>query len=204
MGAHGRYAGPMSLARPLPRATLDELLALPADAPHELVAGALVPKEAASGRHGEAQLSVGIVLRRYRRGGGAGGPGGWLFAADALVTFEPDDAYRPDVAGWRREHLRELGLEVPIRVRPDWVCEILSTNRVNDLVKKKRVYHRHRVPHYWIIDPDVEMLTVYRWGPDGYIEVLAAQRGDHVRAEPFDETEIRVGVFFGDDEDEGP
>jgi Uma2 family endonuclease len=91
--------------------------------------------------------------------------------------------------------------EVPIRVVPDWVCEILSTNRANDLVRKKRVYHVHRVGHYWILDPGGETLLVYRWGPDGYIEVLAAQRGERVRAEPFVEIELDVGVPLGDDEE---
>jgi hypothetical protein len=31
---------------------------------------------------------------------------------------------------------------------------------------------------------------------------LAAQRGERVRAEPFDAVELHVGVFFGDDEPE--
>ena len=46
------------------------------------------------------------------------------------------------------------------------------------------------------------VLTVYRWGPDGYIEVLAAERGERVKAEPFDAITLQVGVLFGDDEDE--
>jgi hypothetical protein len=48
-----------------------------------------------------------------------------------------------------------------------------------------------------------ETLLVYRWGPDGYIEVLAAQRGERVRvrAEPFVAIEIDVGVLLGDDEE---
>ena len=73
----------------------------------------------------------------------------------------------------------------------------------HDLVRKKRIYHQHQVPHYWIIDPRDETLTVHRWGPDGYIQVLLAQRGERVRAEPFQAIELPVGTFFGDDEEEG-
>lgn len=65
----------------------------------------------------------------------------------------------------------------------------------------QQIYHLRQVPHYWILDPVAETLLVYRWGPDGYIEVLAAQRGERVRAEPFQSIEMAVGVFFGDDED---
>ena len=91
---------------------------------------------------------------------------------------------------------------MPVTLRPDWVCEILSTNRRNDLVKKKHIYHRHQVGHYWIVDPEQLTLLVYRWHPDGYLEVLSAQRGDRVRAEPFDAVELPVGVIFGDDEED--
>lgn len=88
-------------------------------------------------------------------------------------------------------------------MRPDWICEILSpSNATNDLVKKKRVYHHAQVPHYWIIDPMGESLTVHRFSPDGYVEILSALRGEKVRAEPFAAVEIQVGVFFGDDEDD--
>jgi len=88
---------------------------------------------------------------------------------------------------------------VPIVVKPDWVCEILSKNRNRDLVKKKRIYHAHQVDHYWIVDPVNETLSVQRWHADGYVEVLIAERGERVRAEPFGAIELQVGVLFGDD-----
>jgi Uma2 family endonuclease len=61
------------------------------------------------------------------------------------------------------------------------------------------VYHRHHVGHYWIVDPVEETLAVYRWHVDGYVEVLMADRTERVRAEPFEELELSVGVLFGDD-----
>lgn len=61
--------------------------------------------------------------------------------------------FRPDLAGWRRERLATLPAELPVLVRPDWVCEVLSTNRQNDLVKGQRAYHRNEVGNYWILDP---------------------------------------------------
>jgi hypothetical protein len=66
--------------------------------------------------------------------------------------------------------------------------------------RRKRVYHRHGVAHYWILDPDDATLTVLRWGADGYVEILAAERHETVRAEPFEAIPLRVGVLFGDEE----
>jgi hypothetical protein len=36
---------------------------------------------------------------------------------------------------------------MPVTVRPDWVCEILSTNRSNDLVVKMKILREAGVPH---------------------------------------------------------
>ncbi len=193
----------MSDAPKVDRATIADLLAIPEeDRHHEVIDGELVEKDAASGRHGGAQLRLGAALQPYNRRDRASGPGGWWFASECEVLFENTQVFEPDLAGWRRDRLAALPADVPISIVPDWVCEILSTNRRRDLVNKKRVYHRHEVRHYWIVDPAAETLSVNRWHADGYIEVLLAERGDRVRAEPFVDIELQVGVLFGDDPDE--
>ncbi|MBX3275446.1 MAG: Uma2 family endonuclease [Sandaracinaceae bacterium] len=181
-------------------ATLEDLLAIDEEARRcELIEGELVDREAGSGRHGAAQGRLFRVLGPFDRRARPSGPSGWSFATDADVYFDVHNTLRPDVVGWRRERLAELPSVVPVRLVPDWTCEVLSTNKRNDLVKKKRVYHRHRVGHYWIADPADETLAVYRWAAEGYLEVLTAERGERVRAEPFDAIELDVGVLFGAD-----
>jgi Uma2 family endonuclease len=183
-------------------ATLADLLAIPEERRrHEIIDGVLVEKEAASGRRGAAQVRIARRLGPYDRRPGGTSPGGWWFATEVEIILADTQVFRPDVAGWRRERMAALPTEVPITLRPDWICEILSTNRRNDLVKKKRAYHQHRVGHYWLIDPIDETLAVHRWHPDGYVEVLMADRDDRVHAEPFDAIEIWVAVLFGDDDD---
>ena len=184
-------------------ATVDDLLAIPEhERRHELIDGVIVEKGAASGEHGGAQHKLSVFTGPFDRRPGGRWPGGWWFATEVDVYFDTANTLRPDVLGWRRERVPERPRGVPVLARPDWVCEILSTNRRNDLIKKKRVYHRHQVPHYWIIDPVEESLTVYRWTADGYVEILAAERGERVQAEPFDAIPMQVGVLFGEDEDE--
>ena len=185
------------------RFTIDDLLAIPEERRrHEIIDGQLFEKEAASGKYGGAQVRMSRVLGPYDRRPGGRWPGGWWFATEAEVQLAPDEVYRPDIAGLRRERLPELPSTVPVVIRPDWVCEILSSNKRNDLVRKKRGYHRFGVPHYWIVDPAEESLSVNRWAPEGYLEVLAADRADRVRAEPFEALELIVATFFGDDGDE--
>ena len=191
------------LGRP---ATEADLLALPgAGKGYELIEGALVQKQSGF-RHGRALLRLRDPLAPYdRRPGGRDRPGGWWFLAEQLVRFDAERTLRPDVAGWLRERLPEPPEDddLVLQVRPDWIAEIISpSNAGNDLIKKRRIYHQHGVPHYWIVDPRDQSLTVLRWTAEGYLEVLVAGRSERVRAEPFTAVEWLVGVLFGDD-DEG-
>ena len=93
----------------------------------------------------------------------------------------------------------------PISIRPDWICEVLSpSNPGTDRVTKLNRYFQCGVPHYWIVDPTEESLSVFRWTSDGYLLVLAADRDARVRAEPFEAVELPVGALFGADEDDEP
>lgn len=202
---------PMSTAAPKDPpapATEADLLALPEQGRgFELIDGDLVEKQTGF-RHGRAQFNLAGLLSPYGRGaGGAGRPGGWWFLTEQLVAFAPSQILRPDVAGWLRERLPEPPEDddAVVRVRPDWVCEIISPRHAaHDRIRKKRIYHQHEVPYYWIVDPRDESLTVLQWTARGYLELLVAQRGERVRAEPFPELDLQVGVLFGADDDETP
>ncbi len=169
----------------------------------ELIDGELVEKAAPDAPHGNAQAGVTSLLRGpfHRKPGGAG-PGGWWILTEVDVQVG-DDVVRPDVAGWRRERVPALPTERPIGTRPDWICEIVSpSHRANDTVVKLRSYHLAAIAHYWLLDPVSGTLTVLRYGSAGYVQVLAAQRHEVVRAEPFEQLEVRVGVLLGEDPDE--
>lgn len=182
-------------------ATLEAFLAIPdGERFHELLAGEIVRKAMPSGEHGIAQGGViGSLRGPFQRPPGGGGPGGWWIGTEIEVQLDCE-IVRPDVLGWRRENSPTMPTGTPVVVRPDWVCEVLSaSNAATDTVKKLRLYHRALIPHYWIVDPRDKILTVLRWSEAGYTAVLAAERGEVVRAEPFDAIECDVGAIFGDD-----
>jgi Uma2 family endonuclease len=191
----------MSQAAPRP-ATLDDFWAIPeGERFHEWIHGELVQKAAPSGEHGDAQAGiVGVVRPSFHRKRNGGGLGGWWIATEVEVLLETGDIVRPDVLGWRRERCADRPTGTPVRTRPDWVCEVVSPgNAKDDTLKKLRLYHRVTVPHYWIVDPRDSTLTVMRWSTDGYVTVLRSERGETVRAEPFDAIELVVGTLFGED-----
>ena len=191
-------------ARPL--ATAADLMAIPDEERfHEVIGGEIVRKADPSGEHGGAQVDLAgwLFAAAFRRRSSSRGPGGWWFASEVEVEIGPNEVYRPDLMGWRRERVPERPRGTPVRERPDWVCEILSPRSVRrDRGPKFAGYHRAGVPHYWLVDPEEEMLTVHRWTKDGYLVVLNAERGSRVRAEPFEALELKVAVIFGDDPDD--
>ncbi len=183
-------------------ATLEDFWAIPEhERFHELIGGEIVPKAAPSGEHGGAQAGIVIAIGgSFQRAAGRGGPGGWWIATEVEVLLDTGEVVRPDVVGWRRERCPERPTGTPIKLRPDWICEIVSPRHASDdTVKKLRLYHRVGIPHYWLADIRDATLTVMRWSTDGYITVMSAERGEVVRAEPFEAIELAVGTLFGDD-----
>lgn len=193
------------MSQPVRRgATLDDFRAIPEhERFHELIAGELTQKAAPSGEHGDAQAGVVAAVRpSFQRRGDGAGLGGWWILTEVELSLETADIVRPDIAGWRREHCPERPTGTPVRVRPDWICEVVSpSNATDDTVKKLRLYHRVAIPHYWVVDPRDATLTVMRWSADGYVTLLRAERAERVRAEPFQAIELAVGTLFGDDPD---
>ena len=82
--------------------------------------------------------------------------------------------------------------------RPDWVCEILSENRKDDLDTKKWVLHEHKVPYYWIVDLQAEIISVLEWSEKGYLIIADARKNEKRALEPFD-MEFDVSLLLGNE-----
>jgi Uma2 family endonuclease len=166
----------------------------------EILGGEIVEKALPSPAHAAAELELAAAIAPFNRRPGGRDPGGWWLFTEIHVAYPTAEVHCHDAAGWRRDRVPERPSEWPVRLRPDWVCEILSPKHERrDLVDKPRVLHAAEVPHYWVIDPEERILLVHRWSRDGYIVVQRATAGEAVRAEPFEAIELRVGVLFGDD-----
>ncbi|WP_217597764.1 Uma2 family endonuclease [Cohnella sp. GbtcB17] len=74
------------------------------------------------------------------------------------VILSPTNVVQPDLIFIRPERadiVTKRGIEGP----PDLVVEILSPgSRHRDRVRKLRIYEKHGVPEYWIVDPGARTL----------------------------------------------
>lgn len=186
-------------------ATSADFLALPDHVRAELIHGVIVEKASPSAEHSGSQFTMSKVIgRRFDRKPGGRWPGGWWFGTEPHVEYETHEVFVHDICGWRRDRVPQRPTGRPVRLRPDWACELLSpSNAKRDRIDKFQVLHRNGVPHHWIVDPHEHTLIVHRWSDAGYVVVLTAAAGDTVRAEPFEATELRVSALLGlEDDDE--
>lgn len=187
-------------------ATVADLLHLDPERGWELLGGEIVEKAAPTWDHASVQSGVNaqVYTPFHRKPGGSGGPGGWWILVEVDIELDVHDLIRPDISGWRRERVGEAPEGFPVRVPPDWVCEVLSPSTARrDLGARRRLLHAHEVPWYWMVDPVAQFVQVLRWTSEGYLLETTAGPGDKVGLPPFHAVELDVGRFFGIEGDEG-
>ena len=135
---------------------------------YELLEGEIVVSPSPNTRHQEVSGRLHYALHGWAQRTDAGK----VFAAPCDVVLSPHDVVQPELLFIAREHRSRITAD-NIQGPPDLVAEILSpATAERDLDRKRRLYERHGVAKYWIVDPNARTLTVFR------------RRGDTLVPEP--------------------
>ncbi len=180
-------------------ATVQDFLAIPRhERFHEILDGELVRKTMPSGRHALVQRRLGELLGGYDDGSPRRQAGGWWLMTEVEVMLPWEQPVRPDLAGWRCERMPEVPDEFPLRLQPDWVCEIVSpSDPRRDTVLKYRDYARAGIPYYWLVDLKLRTLTALRLQNEHYLVQAEVQEGSPLQGvAPFELAEIAMEVLF--------
>ena len=79
----------------------------------------------------------------------------------------------------------------------DVVVEVVSPDRPErDLVHKRDDYAEAGIPEYWIVDPEMETVTVFKLEDDGYVESGAYDRHARARSLVLPDFGLAVGDVF--------
>lgn len=185
--------GAVILDRP---ATIEDLNHLPPTWRGEVIEGTMYAFPRPSAPHQQAGNSVSEDLRiPFQRG--RGGPGGWWILAEPGVRLQGTHEFSPDVAGWRRERLPTLPQKGPIRIAPDWICEVQSpSTRGYDIGIKRRFYASIGVSYIWYVDPFACTLQASRLQDGHWLELGAWRDNDKVRVEPFEAIELDLSAWW--------
>ncbi|KAA0254085.1 Uma2 family endonuclease [Acidobacteria bacterium ACD] len=177
------------------KALWTDLSGLPEGARVEVLEGELVFIARPTPAHQLAAGAIGALV------GGpfclGGDPGGWWVLQEVDVELAPHCVFQPDVAGWLRSRLPAFPAERPIRVVPDWVCEVLSPPSARvDRVRKAAIYLEIGVQSYWIVNPADRTLEAWQAADGRWLRLGAWAEGDRARIAPFEAVELDVGRLF--------
>ena len=102
----------------------------------------------------------------------------------------------PDIVVIRAERA-DIIHDVRIYGAPDIVVEVLSSNRTDDLVTKRRRYEAAGIPEYWILDGDSDTLTALALNDDGeYVERAVFTASDTLTTPLFPELSLPLARIF--------
>lgn len=154
-----------------------DLVAMPEDGRrYEIVEGELIVSPSPRPRH---QLIVGRLTRFLGEIAAEGL--GEVFPAPLDVVLDDRNVFEPDVLFVRSERLGIVS-ETNVQGPPDLVVEVLSeSTRDDDLGRKLEAYNRFGVAEYWVVDPDIQRVRVWRRAGAALVEGRSAGQGDVIK-----------------------
>ena len=150
----------MRPASPGVRLTYQDYLLFPDDGKrHELIDGEHFVTPTPRRKHQAIAMNLGAMVWGYLQAH----PIGRVFAAPFDVIFSDFDVVEPDLLYISRERMAQIETSPWVRGAPDLVVEIGSeSTRKRDETVKRRLYERFGVGEYWVIDPELDTIKVYR------------------------------------------
>ncbi len=175
--------------------TYEDYLHLPEDGKrHELIDGDHYATPSPTPRHQLVLANLVGILYTYLREH----PLGDIYPAPLDVVLSDTDVVQPDLlflAAGREDLVTERNL----RGAPDLVVEVLSdSTRRTDEITKRHLYERHGVGEYWVIDPVLETVKVYRLADEGFRREaeLSTEAGDRLTTPLLPGLAVSLGEIF--------
>ena len=146
------------------RLTYEDYLRFPDDGlRHEIIEGEHYVSPPPVIRHQRILLRLSYLIQGYLEAQ----PVGEILFAPVAVLLSEFNVFEPDLLYLSNER-RNLLTSKNLQGAPDLVVEILSPGtRSRDLRLKRDVYERTGVREYWTIDPDRDVVDVYRRNETG-------------------------------------
>jgi Uma2 family endonuclease len=146
-------------ATPSVKFTYEDFLTFPDDGKrHEIIDGDHYETPSPSTKHQRISANLLFALSLYLRDHRIGE----VFVAPLDVVFSDVNVVEPDLLYISRERSNVL-TEQHVRGAPDLVVEIVSPGtRKTDEVTKRKLYERFDVLEYWVVDPELDTIKIYR------------------------------------------
>jgi Uma2 family endonuclease len=158
--------------------TYDDFVLFPDDGKrHELIDGEHYVTPSPNTRHQRILARLHLLIGGWldRR------PVGQVFFAPYDVVFSDIDVVEPDLLYFSNRRAAEVITPMHARGAPELAVEIASeSTRKRDETIKRHLYERRGVSEYWVVDPELDVIRVYRRDGNGFArpKELAREAGD--------------------------
>ena len=150
----------MKAPNPAVKLTYDDFVKFPDDGRrHELIDGEHYVTASPNTKHQRLAGTLHWLIRSHLEHK----PGGEVFIAPYDIVFSEYDIVEPDLIYFSQATIATAITPLHARGTPELVIEIASkATRKRDETIKCRLYERCGVQEYWVVDPDVDVVRVFR------------------------------------------
>jgi len=143
--------------------TYEDFVLFPDDGKrHEIIDGEHYVSPSPNVRHQQILGALHLLIASWLEAH----PVGRVFMAPLDVIFSNFDVVEPDLLYCSNERARTILTTQHVRGTPEIVVEIGSPGtRRRDETIKRHLYERSGASEYWVVDPDIDVIRVYR--PEG-------------------------------------
>ena len=182
--------------RPGVKLTYDDLVLFPEDGKrHELIDGEHYVTAAPIRKHQAIVMNLSGLIWSYLQQR----PIGRVYSAPFDVIFSDFDVVEPDLLYISNERAQQIETSPCVKGPPDLVIEIGSPGtRRRDETIKLRLYERFAVREYWIVDPERDLIKVFRLVNEHYQRVaeLLLENDDVLTTPLLPQLEMRLTKIF--------
>ncbi|HSR68023.1 MAG TPA: Uma2 family endonuclease [Acidobacteriota bacterium] len=171
-----------------------DYLALPDDGKrYEIIEGDLYVTPSPTTRHQRISKRILFLLMQELEEHGEGE----VFNAPCDVLLDEHNVIQPDLIFVRQDN-EAIVKEKNIQGTPDLLVEIVSpSTRRTDVMIKSRLYARFQVPHYWIVDPDLDRIEAFDLSEEGEYQLVKTFSSPEVlQLEAFPNLKIPLKAIF--------
>jgi Uma2 family endonuclease len=176
--------------------TYDDFVLFPDDGKrHELIDGEHYVTASPNTKHQQVLLELAFLIRSWLEDH----PVGRLFVAPLDIVLSQFDVVEPDLLYLSHERAAEVLTEQHLRGAPELVVEIGSpSTRQRDETIKRRLYERKGVSEYWVVDPELDVVRVYRRDGERFARPLELSReaGDTLTTPLFPGLDLSLNRIF--------
>jgi Uma2 family endonuclease len=176
--------------------TYDDFVHFPDDGKrHELIDGEHYVTPSPNLKHQAIVMNIGSALWSHLKAH----PVGQVLASPFDVVLSNVDVVEPDILYFSNARRQEVLTTQHARGAPDLVVEVGSpSTRRRDERQKHWLYERSGVSEYWVVDPDLDVVKVYRLVERRYqlAAELSLDRGDVLTTPLIPGLELPLAVVF--------